>query len=133
MEPSSDTAPRICPKCHAAMEQLTLHGVEVDRCTNCRGLWFDALEKEDLKRFKDAATIDIGDPKLGREYNKVDHIECPVCHTQMIRMVDLDQPHIWYESCPVCYGSFFDAGEFKDYQQDTVRDFLRDLFAPERK
>ena len=49
----------------------------------------------------------------------------------MIRMVDLDQPHIWYESCKVCKGVYFDAGEFKDFSKRTFADFFRDLFAKE--
>jgi transposase-like protein len=34
---------------------------------------------------------------------------------RMIRIVDVDQPHIWFEHCTVCGGSFFDAGEFRDF------------------
>jgi Zn-finger nucleic acid-binding protein len=59
-------------------------------------------------------------------------INCPVCQTQMIRMVDKNQLHIWFESCTKCYGIFFDAGEFKDYKEETLADFFKDLMAKPR-
>jgi len=77
-------------------------------------------------------SIDIGDPKVGKEYNKIEKIDCPVCHAEMIRMVDREQPHIRYEACTSCYGVFFDAGEFRDYKEETILDFFKDLFTKGR-
>ena len=122
-----------CPKCISPMQKLTFAGVEVERCTDCQGLFFDEFEKEQLQKMKVADALDIGDAKIGREFNKVDCINCPRCGSRMIRMVDLDQPHIWFEHCTVCGGSFFDAGEFKDLAHHTIFDFFRDLTAKERK
>jgi len=51
----------------------------------------------------------------------------------MIRMVDNKQPHIWYESCTICNGVFFDAGEFKDYKEHTFADFIKSFQKKERK
>jgi Zn-finger nucleic acid-binding protein len=110
------------------MEKITYKKIQVDRCTNCKGIWFDMLEHEHLKAIEDSESIDIGEPKVGKEYNKIDKIDCPVCRTLMIRMVDREQPHIRYEACTRCYGVFFDAGEFRDYKQETILDFFRDLF-----
>jgi len=125
--------PMNCPKCGSAMEKVIYAAVEVDRCTSCRGIWFDAMEREDLKEVRGSQAIDVGDPALGRHFNKIDRIACPVCSTQLIRMVDAAQPHIWFESCSVCYGAFFDAGEFTDYKEETYLDRLRALVARERK
>ena len=121
-----------CPKCSSDMEIVEYAGIKVDRCVGCRGIWFDMLEHEHLKSIEGSESIDIGDEAVGREFNKMDRIDCPSCGTCMIRMVDRDQPHIWYEACTVCYGVFFDAGEFRDYKERTVLDFFRDLFAGER-
>ena len=38
-----------CPKCAHDMEKMTYKDIEVDRCTLCKGLWFDALEHEALR------------------------------------------------------------------------------------
>ena len=122
-----------CPKCNAAMEKIEFHSLIIDRCTDCKGMWFDMLEAEQLKQIAGSEQIDIGDPKEGEKYNKTGRITCPKCHTLMGKMVDNDQPHIWYESCDVCYGVFFDAGEFKDYKEESFLDFIKDLLAKPRQ
>ena len=122
-----------CPKCSHAMEQVVFGDIEVDRCTLCKGLWFDLLEHEQLKSMHGAEAIDIGDREVGAIFNRDDRITCPRCGGPMIRMVDAAQPHIWYESCGVCHGVFFDAGEFRDYKQYSPADFFRRLRARERR
>ncbi len=122
-----------CPKCGHAMETVKYEGIEIERCGGCRGLWFDMLEHEQLKAIEGSESIDIGSSRIGEKFNEIDRIDCPVCKTQLIRMVDRTQPHIWYEACSSCYGVFFDAGEFRDYKERTVFDFFRDLFAKERQ
>jgi uncharacterized protein len=122
-----------CPKCGHPMEQVEHGSVEVDRCTLCKGLWFDLLEHEQLKEMRGAEAIDVGDPDVGAIFNRDDRISCPRCRGPMIRMVDPDQSHIWYESCGVCHGVFFDAGEFRDFKQHTLGDFFRRLRARERR
>lgn len=118
-----------CPKCEKTMETVVFKTVEVDRCTNCRGLWFDMLEHEVLRELKGAETIDTGEPRVGAILDKTQRCNCPNCHTAMIAMVDRDHPGIHYEACTVCFGVFFDAGEFKQYKQHTVSELLADLFA----
>lgn len=122
-----------CPKCEGTLQLVMQENIEVERCDQCGGLWFDMQETDRLGKLPKAAALDTGDPVVGERLNEQGQIECPRDHAQMIRMVDLNQHHIWYESCPVCYGKWFDAGEFKDLQQDTVVDFFRDLFTRERK
>ena len=124
-----------CPRCSAAMGKITFGSVVVDRCTSCKGLWFDAREHERLKDVEGSETIDVG-PPAGATKPAADaadqsnrpadaKIDCPVCHTRMIRMVDHQQPHIHYESCTVCHGVFFDAGEFRDYKEQTVSEWFK--------
>ncbi len=122
-----------CPKCLNEMEKVVFEHVEIDRCDECRGIWFDDLEHEELKVLKGAEIVDDGDVRVGKEFNKIDRIVCPKCKTRMIRMVDRVQPHIWYESCSVCNGLFFDAGEFNDYRELTIIDRFRDLLVKERR
>lgn len=121
-----------CPKCHSAMEAVVYEGVEVDRCTECKGLWFDMLEHERLRERKGSEAIDDGNAEKGKAFDAVDEIQCPKCRTRMIRMVDKDQPHIRYESCGTCYGVFFDAGEFTDLKERSILDFFRSLRAGAR-
>ena len=121
-----------CPKCAQYMEKISFNGVEIARCIQCNGMWFDMLEHERLKKMQGSEVIDVGDKHIGKEYNDVDRINCPQCHTSMIRMVDKDHHHIWYEACPTCFGVFFDAGEFRDYKKDSFLDSIKDMLTPAR-
>ncbi len=114
------------------MELVNYEGFEVDRCTGCKGIWFDSGERERLKSIKGAESIDTGDEAIGKENNTKANIQCPRCTTPLIRMVDIEQPHIWYESCSVCCGAYFDAGEFRDYKKYTLADIVRGFFARAR-
>ena len=121
-----------CPKCSESMEKVsTAHGV-VDRCTNCRGLWFDMLEEVELRSY--AKLLDDGDPEVGKRFNAIDKIDCPKCaNNRMLRMVDPGQPHIWFESCPTCFGRFYDAGEFLDLNDNSLADVIKRFFGRARK
>lgn len=100
-----------CPKCNGLFESITFKEVEFERCSDCQGLWFDMLEKEDLVKIAGSESIDIGNEQVGKQYREMRDIECPKCEQHMIPMVDKDQFHIKYESCGTCFGAFFDAGE----------------------
>ena len=116
-----------CPKCHANMEEVTYgRDMTVDRCTNCKGIWFDTGEVEKLKGKWMSEFIDTGDPDVGKEHDKIEDVKCPRCDKKMDAVSDPDQPHIWYESCDE-HGIYFDAGEFTDYKYETFLDKIRTL------
>lgn len=121
-----------CPKCKAPMRPMHVEQTEVDRCVACDGLWFDALEEKD---FQTKESIDLLDPpgataRTGHDEQR--RVDCPRCHTPMIRLLDRLTRTVWYESCPVCYGKFFDAGEFRAIQPRTLMDVLREFVGKER-
>ena len=113
-----------CPKCQGSMQPVQFQGVEVDRCEACGGLWFDAFEHESLKKLDGAVSIDLGDAVKARAHDQQTRVLCPRDQARMIPMVDLEQPHIWFESCPICHGAYFDAGEFKDLVNLTLLERL---------
>ncbi len=115
-----------CPRCSSAMETVQVEAVEIDRCTKCGGLWFDEFELDELKAKKGSEEVDTGHPRNLNQSSQR-QLKCPKCETLMLRMVDVQQPHIWYETCEVCGGSFLDAGEFKDLKRHNLLDRIRDL------
>ena len=115
------------------MEDVEIYEVIVERCKECKGLWFNRSKHEYLKKLEDSGDIDTGDPEVGKIHNEEGRILCPSCFAPMIRMVVADQPHIWYESCSKCFSVYFDAGEFKDYVEKDFVSFIKDLFASERE
>ena len=122
-----------CPKCRSDMEQVTIDDIEVDRCSSCHGLWFDAGELGKLRNKEAAAALDIGDIKTGKERNKIEHYRCPRCAGPMHRLVDPEQTHIWFEQCGSCRGTFFDAGELTDLATLSASDFFKRFVTPERR
>ena len=38
-----------CPKCDLALEKKTYRGIEVDYCSNSKGMWLDAEELDELE------------------------------------------------------------------------------------
>jgi Zn-finger nucleic acid-binding protein len=122
-----------CPKCRSDMEQIEIEGTIIDRCSSCKGIWFDEGELEQLSNKNAALAIDTGDASVGKQHNVIDHYRCPRCGGSMEKTFDSQQPHIWYESCKDCQGSFFDAGEFLDISQVTISDFFKRLITPKRE
>jgi Zn-finger nucleic acid-binding protein len=117
-----------CPKCKAPMEQVQVEATQVDRCTSCRGLWFDALEDQDIRGSEGAETLDTAaNPQPEPPRGKKATIECPRCQARMIHMVDRMGKRIQYESCPRCHGKFLDAGEFRALEPRSVQDTMRRL------
>jgi hypothetical protein len=113
------------------MTPATYQGATVQRCTHCAGLWFEPTDHERLRDL--AEQIDTGDAAVGAQYNRVDRIDCPKCaNWPLIRMVDPQQPHIWFESCKNSCGRFSAAGEFRDFAEHTLVEFFEDLDAPAR-
>ena len=95
MEYNADSHSLKCPKCHHGMEEVVHGDVTIDRCSHCKGIWFDLDEAYQLKGI---------DPK---------------------------QKHIWFEACAE-HGMFMDAGEFKDFKEESVLDFFRSLIKGRR-
>jgi len=121
-----------CPKCHANMEEVTYgRDMTIDRCTNCKGIWFDTGEVEKLKGKWMSEFVDTGDPDLGKEHDKIEEIDCPRCGKQMDAVSDGKQGHIWYEKCEE-HGIYFDAGEFTDFKYETFLDKVRTLIKGKR-
>ncbi len=114
------------------MELVTFESIEVDRCTGCKGIFFDNREAERLRALRGSESIDVGDAAVGKTHDAHDRIRCPRDTVPMVRIVDPEQPHIRLETCPVCHGTFFDAGEFRDWKHETVVDLVKRFFAKPR-
>lgn len=119
--------PLQCPKCNAPMNPVQFEDVEVDRCSECSGLWFDALEHEQLKTRSGSESIDVGEAGSAERGAHSGSAKCPRCNVSMISMVVNGQAHIHFESCTTCHGVYFDSGEFKDFKEKTLLETVREL------
>ncbi|HAC64059.1 MAG TPA: hypothetical protein DCF68_11090 [Cyanothece sp. UBA12306] len=115
----------ICPKCGGNLETISYQDVEVDRCGQCAGIWFDSLEAEQLKSIKGSEKIDLADSQEDNELeSRQKQINCPRCQVTMMKMLDFDQHPIWYETCLQCGGIWFDAGEFTQFKDNFQQNRL---------
>jgi Zn-finger nucleic acid-binding protein len=111
------------------MSEVSVAEYTVDRCTSCSGLWFDLREHEHIaKSPARVQALDTGDAAQGAQQNAKRDVPCPLCHVKMLKLSVPAQPHIQYESCPVCYGAFFDAGELKDYASGSLAEQVGEFF-----
>ena len=116
-----------CPKCHGAME-TKIYGanISIERCNNCHGIYADPEALTNMKKeWMSEAVLDVGHPKVGKQYDSVDDINCPICEIPMDKIADDKQTHIWMESCSNCERVFLDAGEFTDLKYLTLMDKIR--------
>ena len=122
-----------CPKCQSPMEPVTIEEIAVDRCTGCKGIWFDGKEYKALVDVKGAEVMDTGDVAVGRRMDQIRAINCPRCGVAMKEAVGVDHHHVTFETCGTCHGVFLDAGEFTDLKSYTFVDYVRGLFKHQTK
>lgn len=117
-----------CPKCNHIMGHIKFKSNIVERCINCKGMWFDHMEVEKLKCMRGSERIDSGHKKTGKSYDTIKEILCPRCKVLMTLTTPPDKDHFTYETCPKCHSVFLDAGEFKELKsEETVLGFLKNL------
>ena len=46
-----------CPKCGDDLKQMLFRGINIDRCTNCEGVWLDQGELDKLAGSEDKSII----------------------------------------------------------------------------
>ena len=104
----------ICPVCKSDMIDVEHSRIELDYCTNCRGVWFDAEELELLlesMEFKnhDLALDDIWHSPEAKTPEK--KRRCPICGKKMKKAAIGKHPEVLIDVCPQGDGLWFDGGE----------------------
>ncbi len=104
----------ICPTCKSDMIVVEHSRIELDYCTKCQGVWFDAGELELLLE-----TMTLNEPGLSLD-NILSSPEaessekkrrCPICGQMMKKATLGKQPEVLIDACPQGDGLWFDGGE----------------------
>jgi len=91
--------------------------IELDYCTNCRGVWFDSGE---LELLLESMNLEGADLFLG---NILDSVEakssekkrrCPICGRKMNKTTIGQDREVLIDVCPQGDGLWFDGGEVGD-------------------
>lgn len=134
----------ICPVCKSDMIDVEHEGIELDYCTDCRGVWFDAEELELLLGRMGFGDHGLSlDDMLSRPQAETSERKrrCPICGRKMKKATIGRQPEVLIDVCPRGDGLWFDGGEVTelikhlakepskegDSQQQAIA-FLGDVF-----
>lgn len=98
-----------CPRDGALLVAEPHHGVTVDRCPRCSGIW---LDKDELEPIVEAATAAGDAPTGAAAWEKVRYLDCPRCKKQMARRNHLRASGVIVDSCPA-HGTWLDGGELE--------------------
>lgn len=134
----------ICPVCKKDMIVVERNRIELDYCTNCGGVWFDATEVDlllaSLGLAEAGGSVDRvvaeGDAKTSEKARR-----CPICARKMKKAFIGDRPKILIDACRRGHGLWFDGGELGQYLNEMadkplagpdshrhVSDFLKQTF-----
>lgn len=97
----------ICPECKETSLKTVVQygGVELDRCPDCQGLWFDGGELEEI--LGTSATADMSE--LPAEAQTAARI-CPRCGTELYKF-QYPSTRVTVDMCAECNGMWLDRGE----------------------
>lgn len=127
---------RICPVCGTETAVLELHGVEIDYCFSCGGIWLDSGELEQLIGNEDKSAEILKSFKDVTSTSKEKKRPCPVCGKAMKKVeVTLSENSIILDKCPKEHGIWFDKDELlrivsssNAEGNEKVVEFLKDMF-----
>lgn len=115
-----------CPKCVGKLEKKIVEGIEVDVCTVCEGIWFDAGELEAVikKDSKDFDYIDVGREAFDGKELAAAGIDldsrkgkCPRCGTELIQTQYEKGHKVQVDICPKGHGLWLDGGEIESLRK----------------
>jgi Zn-finger nucleic acid-binding protein len=111
-----------CPACKSNMEPVRIRTIELDQCQQCRGVWLDHREIDELfaipkipERFLNQERY-REPPLMVAEGERV----CPRCGKDL-RVIEVDG--IVLDACGACKGFFADLGELRQLADAAERRF----------
>ena len=124
-----------CPVCKDPMIVVEHEKIELDYCTTCLGVWFDAGE---LALLLESLDLDVG------EFNVSDILtlpekriaekkrRCPVCRKKMRKAAVGHEPEVVIDVCPWGEGMWFDGGEVGQVITQRLDKSSAETGAPDR-
>tara|TARA_Y100000588_G_C14262858_1_gene928419 strand:+ start:2974 stop:3519 length:546 start_codon:yes stop_codon:yes gene_type:complete len=119
-----------CPRCKVALNEKKFKDIDVDHCPQCKGLW---LEFHELDQLEDHS-MDSDDTKGMLEYaRRESDISCPHCD-ELMETFNYRAHNLPIDHCTNEHGYWLDEGEEKkvlDIMKQRVRDLKRSSSAEE--
>ena len=103
-----------CPVCKVPMIIVEHERIELDYCTKCLGVWFDAGE---LALLMESLDLHVGELNIADIMTMPEKAiaekkrRCPVCVKKMRKAAIGHEPEVVIDVCPQGEGLWFDGGE----------------------
>jgi Zn-finger nucleic acid-binding protein len=113
----------ICPVCKAEMIVVEYHEIELDMCTECKGVWFDSGELELVLKTHQAEGVDEflegmrSSPGVKTTEKKR---KCPICGKKMDKKDVGEEPKVMIDTCDRGHGLWFDGGEVAQLSKQFI-------------
>ena len=111
-----------CPQCNIALDQRRYRGLEIDHCSECRGLWLDFAEMDLLEDTANRDEILKGTRDYAR---RAGDRPCPHCGAKM-DVFNYRAYNLPIEHCPDDHGYWLDKGE-EERVLELMKERARDL------
>jgi len=105
-----------CPRDGTKLAPVTVGGIQIDKCHQCDGLWFDRGELEQIRQLdqidiEEQIEREFGNPTF--EPGKVDgYMRCPRCPKGRLQQVTYTlQKRVKIDRCESCFGIWIDDTE----------------------
>ncbi len=103
-----------CPLCNTSMIVVERDKIELDYCTTCSGIWFDAGELEllldDMTGQNTKATLEVMLSRPLTDYEE-QTCKCPICRKNL-QKIDIGKKNkLVVDMCKSGHGMWFDGGE----------------------
>lgn len=103
---------RTCPRCGVPLRPEELHRENVDRCPECKGMYFDHGELSHISRLTEILNrIELNEPEIPCAGRDLEPLACPhgggPMEVRRVAGVEVDY-------CPSCGGYWLDGGELAE-------------------
>jgi uncharacterized protein len=114
-----------CPKCGMKLLEFTHHGIRIDQCAHCEGIWLDRGELEQISQARkgEIFSLELVGKQVRAEEGEVlirpeeiarlqnmHYRQCPRCATGL---EELRFHQVQIDHCSKCGGVWLDKGEFE--------------------
>jgi Zn-finger nucleic acid-binding protein len=108
----------LCPNCQKPLHNFNYHGINIDICSSCGGLWFDAQELpayiETFSKIHEFPPLTLTEvtQKAQNIYTLAEQSKnCPHCRVPMGKYNYAYNSNIFLDHCPQCQGIWTDRDE----------------------
>ena len=112
-----------CPRCEIPLEITYINErggkIEVDKCPNCKGIWFDKGELNELEKIVEPVLIEFR--KIPKDIDQLNGLWCPNCTPQkmMDKKIHPRDEEVIIDICSKCEGVWLDPGELEAIQKEN--------------